>query len=246
MARIRTIKPEIWGDEKFGMLATVDQLVYIGLISNADDAGRLVDSVRSIDGLIWPYDESRSARESIANLSRATLIKRGVTASGQKVIQIVGWKDHQKVDRPNFKAALPPISVLHNDLGDFDESLANQSRQDRESIATHTYDQRPTTSDLRPASETRARDPAEEIDEFTLKAVRGLYGYGGSEGTDPVLVKAFDGEVDRDRCLDIAVARFASERKPYNARFFRSILSAVIAEQSTNGVDPHAETWADG
>lgn len=244
MARIRTIKPEIWGDEKFGMLATVDQLVYIGLISNADDAGRLVDSVRLIDGLIWPYDESRSARESIANLSRATLIKRGVTASGQKVIQIVGWKDHQKVDRPNFKAALPPISVFHNDLGDFDESLANQSRQDRESIATHIYDLRPTTNDLRPASD--ARDPVfGSLDDLVVRSIKGLYGWEDQEGTDEVVWPKDSTPKARQRCVAIAVQRLEGEGKQYQGRLFRSILSAVIAEQSTNGVDPHAETWAE-
>ena len=87
----------------------------------------------------------------------------------------------------------------------------------------------------------RTHTHAHEVDEFTTNAVRGLYGYAGSEGTDPVLVKAFEGSAERDRCLDIALARFASERKPYNARFFRAILQTVIAEQSGPG-DPFAGT----
>lgn len=148
----------MWGDEKFGFLEVTDQLVYIGLISNADDMGRLVDSIRLLDGLIWPWQESRTCRESIANLSRAGLIQRGMTDAGQRVIQIVGWATHQRVDKPNLKASLPAIVKPCNDLGEPPESFANDSRKDPESFAPHTYDLRPTTSDQRPASVAHTRE----------------------------------------------------------------------------------------
>ena len=41
MARIRTIKPEFWTDEKLAPLSPICRLTFLGLVSMADDAGRL-------------------------------------------------------------------------------------------------------------------------------------------------------------------------------------------------------------
>jgi hypothetical protein len=103
MPRIRTIKPEFWGDEKLAPMEPITRLVFLGLISMADDAGRLLDSVKQIDAMLFPLTED-SARESLAILSRTGRIQRGTTASGQRVIQIVNWR-HQRVDHPNMSAA---------------------------------------------------------------------------------------------------------------------------------------------
>lgn len=109
MPRIRTIKPEYWGDEKLSPLAAIHRLVFLGLISMADDTGRVLDSVRAIDGFVFPNtdDTAAASLEVLAELGR---IERGVTASGQRVIQIVNWS-HQKIDRPNLSGALPRIAL---------------------------------------------------------------------------------------------------------------------------------------
>lgn len=175
MARIRTIKPELWADEKFGQLDGDSQLLFIGLISQADDAGRLLDSVRLIDGLLYPYDDSRTSRESLANLSRLGLIRRGQTASGQRVIQIVGWAKHQRVDKPNLQSALPeivPETAQPRDSGIAPECVANDSGMIPEKFPTHIYDLRSTTNDQR-ASCAREADasggpgPERESDEVS-------------------------------------------------------------------------------
>ncbi len=109
MARIRSIKPEYWQDEKLAPLPPIDRLVFLGLISQADDAGRLVDSVRLLDGLLFPHTDD-SCAASLEVLTDLGVIERGVTASGQSVIQIVNWH-HQKIDKPNLTAALPSIAI---------------------------------------------------------------------------------------------------------------------------------------
>jgi hypothetical protein len=128
MPRIRTIKPEFWADEKLSLLDPTTRLVFLGLISMADDAGRLVDSLKQIDAFIFPFTDD-SSREALANLSRMARVRRGETASGQRVIQIVNWK-HQKVDHPNLSAALPPI------VKEVSPSFANGSRDSRDALAT--------------------------------------------------------------------------------------------------------------
>lgn len=107
MARIRTIKPEFWADEKLGPLDVTTRLVFLALVSLADDAGRLLDNVKALDGQIFAYT-SETCRRSLDELSTIGRIQRGTTASGQAVIQVVNWR-HQKIDKPNLKGALPEI-----------------------------------------------------------------------------------------------------------------------------------------
>src|SRR5712691_5641185 len=100
MARIRTLKPEFWSDEKLSRCDVLTRLVFVGLISQADDAGRLVDSVKLIDGVLFSEtaDTCGPALETLACLGR---ILRFTSSSGQSIIQIVKWREHQKVDKPS-------------------------------------------------------------------------------------------------------------------------------------------------
>ena len=107
MARIRTIKPEFWGDEKLAPLAPITRLVFLGLISMADDRGRLTDNQKRIDAFIFP-ETSETSRGSLGELSAIGRIRRGLTASGQRIIEITNWR-HQKIEKPNYLGALPDI-----------------------------------------------------------------------------------------------------------------------------------------
>lgn len=111
MARIRTIKPEFWSDEKLAPLPVIDRLVFLGLISMADDAGRLVDNLKMIDAFIFPYSDD-SARDSLETLAKLSRITRYKAANGQRLIQINGWATHQRVDRPSGRV-LPGPEAEH-------------------------------------------------------------------------------------------------------------------------------------
>jgi hypothetical protein len=152
MARIRTIKPEFWTDEKLSPCDPLTRLVFLGLVSLADDAGRIVDNLRYIDAQLF-MNTSDTAHEPLMRLSGMGRIVRGLTASGQPVIQIVNWSRHQKIQHPNLKGSLPEIvtvqqvTAIHeplmSDSGAIHEPLMSRSR----TIPT-TNDQRPTTNDL--------------------------------------------------------------------------------------------------
>lgn len=148
MARIRSIKPEFWGDEKLAPLSPTTRLVFLGLISMADDRGRLLDSIKRIDAFIFP-DTSETSRGSVDELAAIGRIRRGITASGQKIIEIVNWR-HQKIEKPNYAAALPditqevtPLSATHR--GDVGE----ESPTDRGGVGDGStiYDLRSTIND---------------------------------------------------------------------------------------------------
>ena len=130
MARIRTIKPEFWQDEKLGPLSPLDRLVFLGLISQADDAGRLVDSPRMLNGLLFPYtdDDCSGSLETLARLSR---VLRYTSNSGQQLLQIVGWSHHQRVDNPSsYTLPGPSPEAIAG------ETLSEPSRDSREKLTT--------------------------------------------------------------------------------------------------------------
>ena len=107
MARIRSIKPDFWGDEKLSPLDPLTRLVFVGLISMADDAGRLVDNLRTIDGFLFPRTED-SSREAIETLAKLHRVTRYTSSSGQALIQVTNWAAHQKIDRPSSKVLPAP------------------------------------------------------------------------------------------------------------------------------------------
>lgn len=152
MARIRTIKPEYFQDEKMAPLDVVTRFVFLGLISMADDAGRLLDNVKVIDAFVFP-ESSESCRESLATLAGIGRIVRGTTQSGQRVIQIANWTRHQRVDKPNFANSLPEL-VAPEGVTEF----ASDSRTLPESGASASRpDLRSTTTDLRPPTTDHTR-----------------------------------------------------------------------------------------
>ncbi|MBK8645303.1 MAG: hypothetical protein IPN16_01890 [Gemmatimonadetes bacterium] len=168
MPRIRTIKPEFFSDEKLAPLPVLTRFVFLGLISMADDCGRVLDNLKIIDAYIFPRnvgDESGKPHRPVGDGAH----QRGVTASGQRIIQIVNWTAHQKIEKPNFRSALPPIDpqdVAAPSVDDGSPSLprlvggdVGRSRnvgRSRRTIPT-TNDLRPTIYDHRPTTTREGR-----------------------------------------------------------------------------------------
>lgn len=61
MARKRMISPEMWDSQSFGELSILAKVLFIGMISQADDDGKGVLSAPLLKGKILPYDELRIA-----------------------------------------------------------------------------------------------------------------------------------------------------------------------------------------
>lgn len=108
MARIRTIKPEFWTDEKVVDLSPIARLLFIGLWNFADDEGRMVYSPRRIKMQILPADNADSSA-LLGEIRRASLITVYVVG-GVEYLQINGFGKHQKIDaRSVSKLPAPPI-----------------------------------------------------------------------------------------------------------------------------------------
>lgn len=110
MARIRTIKPEFFTSQTIDALSLAEQRTFIGLWTYADDFGKGVDDPRLIKAAIWPLRERHTAKKvdaDMAALEAAGLIQR-YEFSGRRYFQILGWAEHQRVNRPSSSRIPPP------------------------------------------------------------------------------------------------------------------------------------------
>jgi hypothetical protein len=89
----------MWQDEDFGTLPIEAQTLFVGLITQADDQGRLEGSATRMRALIWPYrTELDTARvESwLDELHSAGLIER-YEVDDKQYLALPNWHRHQKV-----------------------------------------------------------------------------------------------------------------------------------------------------
>lgn len=101
MAKIRTVKPELWEDEKLGRLKRDCRLTFLGLFNFADDQGVIKSNPVYIKSRIYPYDEDLRVNELKtwldALVKARMLIPFEFKKEGYYVIRT--FRDHQKIDQ---------------------------------------------------------------------------------------------------------------------------------------------------
>jgi len=102
MARIRTIKPQFWTDEKIGKLPIGARLLFIGLWNLADDEGIVLWNASYIRGQLFPYDVKitmvsiKQWMDHIASLKLVVVLE---DAQKNKYGFIRAWHKHQVINR---------------------------------------------------------------------------------------------------------------------------------------------------
>lgn len=117
MARIRTIKPEMFESEALAECSVTAMLTFIGLMTQADDAGRHRDHPAIIAGRLWalrPDHTPAHVARDLEELAAAGLICRFTGCDGRTWLHIVTWKRHQKIDNPSAPRA-PRCPRHHSD-----------------------------------------------------------------------------------------------------------------------------------
>ena len=97
MARIRTIKPDFWTDEKIVELSAFARLLFIGLWNFADDDGRMAYSPKKIKMQIFPAD-TLNISELFGEIRGESLIEI-YTVDSIEYLQINHFSKHQKIDK---------------------------------------------------------------------------------------------------------------------------------------------------
>jgi hypothetical protein len=181
MARIRSIKPSIWTDEKFIALSVNARLLVIGMISHADDEGRLFASTAKLAGDIFPADDLKPAairqwRDEAHDIGFLVVYQ----VRGVEYAYFPNWSKHQRISKPQPSILpappLPDYSApeqSRNDSalsrGTIPHSVAeregNDSADERDPRARAVGDRRqetgvPATPDAgKPRQRSRAEDP---------------------------------------------------------------------------------------
>jgi len=109
MPRIRTLKPEHRQHRKVGRLSHLDYRLWVGMICEADDEGRLVAAADQLRVLIfgyWPEVDLAAIELGLASLAKARLV-RLYTVGSTRFADFPSWKDHQRINRPT-PSKLPP------------------------------------------------------------------------------------------------------------------------------------------
>ena len=107
--RIRSLKPEIWDDEAVGAISRDARLLFVGLITQADDDGRLRGDPRLVGAQVFPYDALAPTQVEawLEELAEIGLIVRYENAD-RPFIELPAWKRHQRINRASESAFPSP------------------------------------------------------------------------------------------------------------------------------------------
>lgn len=111
MPRIRTLKPEHRQHRKIGPLTDRQYRLWVGMICDADDYGRLVAEPEQLRVTIWGYHRKVKAEQVAADLASLHDLGLVVLYRVDAVLyaSFPSWKDHQKVDHPTDSRLPEPI-----------------------------------------------------------------------------------------------------------------------------------------
>ncbi len=114
MARIRTIKPEMFLSEDLASCDVTAMVTFAGLLTQADDSGRFLAHPAIIAGFVWPlrieHTPAHVARD-LDQLAAAGIICRYTGCDDKNYLHFVKWEKHQKIDRPS--ASRMPRCPVH-------------------------------------------------------------------------------------------------------------------------------------
>lgn len=182
MARIRTVKPELWADEALARLSRDSRLLFIGLFNVADDEGRMRGAPVFIHGQVFPYDEDIDITALLAQLERGGFIQR-YEVEGQRYVFITNFKKHQKIDHAS-KSKLPEPPAIPR------EPLAKPSREAGERLAPDQGSGKGSGNRDQGVEAARETAPAEKRPSVqTVEVVAGLKPSPPGLDQDPLLVE---------------------------------------------------------
>lgn len=141
--RIRSVKPELWADERVGSLSRDARLLFVGLMTMADDEGRLRALPAVILGHVFPYDADATRKLSgwLDEIVRSGSLL-AYEHDGKPYLAFRHWRRHQRINRA-VPSTLPdppdPEVVADNAVPDdarrAHEARRAQSRRSHESVS---------------------------------------------------------------------------------------------------------------
>lgn len=100
--RIRSLKPELPHDEGLARCTIAARYLFVLLITQADDEGRLRAAPSWVRSTCFPYDDDLSAAfvaDLLDELAEHEMIRRW-HVSDQRYMEIINFGKHQRIDKP--------------------------------------------------------------------------------------------------------------------------------------------------
>lgn len=183
MARIRTVKPEFWTDEKVVECSIQARLLFIGMFNFADDNGNLVNSPKRIKMQVFPADALDCDPLLNELITHGLLTEYSV--NGVSYLNIKGFTKHQKINRPT-KSAIPDIEFSEDSLSTHEQltdgkDLEGKGKESKgEDITPNTQAANATCDEVKadPVPESIPSETAPS--EATVHAMSGRYAFEGN------------------------------------------------------------------
>jgi hypothetical protein len=128
MSRTRLIRPGFFENEELCELPFEFRLLFAGLWTLADKAGRLEDRPRRIKAKIFPYDAVNVA-EGLTALARRGFIQR-YAVEGAEYIQITTWARNQSPHNTEAVSVIPPAPPVAHALDNSELTVKEQLDND--------------------------------------------------------------------------------------------------------------------
>jgi hypothetical protein len=110
MARMRSLKPEYWGDMKMARVSRDARLLYLALWNQSDEWARCHGDTRWIKGHCLPYDDDLNLKaidRLLDELERIDRILR-YEVDGERFIYLPKLAKHQRLEPAKTPSRLPP------------------------------------------------------------------------------------------------------------------------------------------
>jgi len=111
MARIRTIKPDFWEDEKIGALSHGARLLFLGSLNLCDDEGLLRWNEMYLGSAVFPYDDikAETITKWMKEITDCGLVYMYLAGKlNQKIGIVMNFHKHQRIDKPQPSKFTPP------------------------------------------------------------------------------------------------------------------------------------------
>ncbi len=180
----RLIESEIFVNEKVGNLTVHGRLLFIGIVVNADDDGRLKASPKYLKALIYPYDNDVTAemvkewRDKCHDLKLLSIYSQ----NGTEYLYLPTWLEHQQIRTDRYKPSqIPPPIGYNNETNGLpndnqEATNGNKSHNDLANANQLPSDNQATTAGLRNISKDNISKDNISSDDF-LKVNKKLKKY---------------------------------------------------------------------
>jgi hypothetical protein len=130
MARIRTIKPEIWLSPQVMNLSLPARLLFIGLITQADDQGRGIADPRRLKAAVLPADDVTASQveEWLREIAAQRLAVLYESTAHGRLYSLPSWFQHQSINKPKSSAYPPVPGVVPDADGSDTEGIPDEYR----------------------------------------------------------------------------------------------------------------------